>query len=244
MAKRFIDTGFLDQKWIRKLSPEKKIFIIYLMLKCDNAGIIELDYDDASFWIGKKVDNIDFLPDKYLISINESGKYFMPKFIEWQYPNFPHSKVHQQEQAKQILVKNGIFDIENQVFILPKGYVSFTQALPNVCANVNVNGNVNGNDNANVNVNANANARKKDCEGKIERRENEFCQRVFEYDPLKYPQSMLEKFCNYWTEKNKSGARMRFELQKTFEISKRLAIWAGNDKDFKKSEKPRVDGYV
>ena len=47
MAKRFIDTGFLDQKWIRKLPPEQKIFIIYLMLRCDNGGVIDLDMEDA-----------------------------------------------------------------------------------------------------------------------------------------------------------------------------------------------------
>ena len=55
MAKRFIDTGFLDQKWIRKLKPCRKSFLIYLMLKCDNAGVIELDMEDVEFWIGEKI---------------------------------------------------------------------------------------------------------------------------------------------------------------------------------------------
>jgi len=147
MAKRFLDTGFLDQKWIRKLSSEKKIFLIYLMLKCDNGGIIELDFEDASFWIGKKIDSIDFLPEGYLIPLNNSSKYFMPKFIEWQYPNFPHSKVHQQAQAKNILVNNGIFDIDNQCIKLPKTYIKLTQKLRKsyVHGNGNANGNVNGN---------------------------------------------------------------------------------------------------
>ena len=48
----------------------------------------------------------------------------------------------------------------------------------------------------------------------------------------KYPKEMLRKFYNYWTEMNKSGTKLRFELQQTFEISKRLATWAGKDKDF------------
>lgn len=46
-----------------------------------------------------------------------------------------------------------------------------------------------------------------------------------------YPPEMLTKFCNYWTEKNKSGSKMRFELEKTFEISKRLATWNSRDKE-------------
>ena len=146
MAKRFLDTGFLDQKWIRQLTSEKKIFLIYLMLKCDNGGIIELDFEDASFWIGKKIDSLDFLPEGYLIPLNNSSKYFIPKFIEWQYSNFPHSKVHQQMQAKNILIDNNLFDVDNQCIKLPKTYVKFTQKLRKsyVTGNANANGNVNG----------------------------------------------------------------------------------------------------
>jgi hypothetical protein len=48
----------------------------------------------------------------------------------------------------------------------------------------------------------------------------------------KYPKVMLRAFYNYWTEMNKSGTKLRFELQQTFEISKRLATWAGKDKEF------------
>jgi hypothetical protein len=51
----------------------------------------------------------------------------------------------------------------------------------------------------------------------------------------KYPKEMLRKFYNYWTEMNKSGTRLRFELQQTFEISKRLVTWASRDKDIVKS---------
>ena len=50
---------------------------------------------------------------------------------------------------------------------------------------------------------------------------------------------MLRRFYNYWTEMNKSGTRLRFELQQTFEIGKRLATWASKDKDFK-SEQPKT----
>lgn len=128
MAKRFLDTGFLDQKWIRKLTPEKKIFLIYLMLKCDNGGVIELDLDEAAFWIGKKIDDLSFLPEAYLIPINGTGKYFMPKFIEWQYTDLSSNK-HITVQARQILEKYGIID-ENFNLKLDKLYVKVTQPLP------------------------------------------------------------------------------------------------------------------
>jgi len=146
MAKRFLDTGFLKQKWIRKLKAKQKIFLIYLMLECDNGGIIDLDLEDAEFWIGEKIGNpLEFLPEGYLIPLEKSTKFFQPKFIEWQYPNFPHSKVHQQAQAKNILAKHNLFNLDTQTLNLPKTYPNFTQTLPDG----QVNGNGNAIDNAN-----------------------------------------------------------------------------------------------
>ena len=51
----------------------------------------------------------------------------------------------------------------------------------------------------------------------------------------KYPKEMLRAFYNYWTETNKAGTKMRFELQQTFEINRRLVTWANNDKGMVKS---------
>ena len=48
----------------------------------------------------------------------------------------------------------------------------------------------------------------------------------------KYPKEMLRAFYNYWTEMNKSGTKIKYEMQQTFEIGKRLATWAGKDKEF------------
>lgn len=45
------------------------------------------------------------------------------------------------------------------------------------------------------------------------------------------------KFCSYWTEPNKSGKRLRWELQPTFEIKRRLLTWLSNSKTFKGSDK-------
>ena len=46
---------------------------------------------------------------------------------------------------------------------------------------------------------------------------------------------MLRKFFDYWSEMNKSRTKMRYEGEKTWETSKRLATWASRDKDFKPS---------
>ena len=49
-----------------------------------------------------------------------------------------------------------------------------------------------------------------------------------------YQPAMIRAFFNYWTEKNKSGTKMRFELEKTWETSKRLVTWANNEKEYGK----------
>ena len=81
----------------------------------------------------------------------------------------------------------------------------------------------------------------------LKKRETEFRQLVFECDPLKYSQEMLEKFCQYWTEPNRSGTKMRFELEKVFDIPRRLTTWASRDKDIKTnhgSNKPNHSGQL
>lgn len=129
MAKRFLDTGFIDQKWIRQLSPACKIFLIYLMLKCDNAGIIDLDLEDASFWIGEEIKDINFLPENYLLPLDDKGKYFMPKFIKWQYNDLSSQK-NIVAQARQLLDNYGLINNNDFTLILPESYVTFTKHLP------------------------------------------------------------------------------------------------------------------
>lgn len=56
----------------------------------------------------------------------------------------------------------------------------------------------------------------------------------------KYPKEMLRAFYNYWIEMNKSGTKLRFELQQTFEINRRLVTWASRDKDIIKTEQAKT----
>ena len=112
------------------------------MLKCDNGGIVDLDLDDASFWIGKKIENLDFLPENYLISLNGTGKYFMPKFIEWQYSDISSNK-NIVVQARQILDK---YNLINPDFTLnlDNSYITFTKDLPESQVTGNSKGNSKG----------------------------------------------------------------------------------------------------
>jgi len=41
----------------------------------------------------------------------------------------------------------------------------------------------------------------------------------------RYGKEMIRAFFNYWTEQNKSGSKMKFELQKTWDLALRLGTW-------------------
>jgi hypothetical protein len=57
-----------------------------------------------------------------------------------------------------------------------------------------------------------------------------FNQSVFTTENVqKYGQQMLQDFYEYWTEPNPSNTKMRFELQKTWDVNRRLARWARNN---------------
>lgn len=48
----------------------------------------------------------------------------------------------------------------------------------------------------------------------------------------RYGEYMINEFYDYWSELNKSGTKMRFEQQATWELSKRLSRWANNNKNY------------
>ena len=68
-----------------------------------------------------------------------------------------------------------------------------------------------------------------------EKRETEFYQTLIPFLEI-YPKELIRKFYEYWKEPNKSKTKMRFELEKTWDLSRRLTTWQSNDD---KWEKPK-----
>jgi hypothetical protein len=62
----------------------------------------------------------------------------------------------------------------------------------------------------------------------IETREIEFRDKLIPYIDT-YGKEMLRAFYDYWTEKNEGGKKMKFEMQRVFEIEKRLRTWSNNN---------------
>lgn len=65
----------------------------------------------------------------------------------------------------------------------------------------------------------------------IELREADFKREIWKFS---YAEEMKQEFFEYWTEPNKSGTKLRFELEKTWSTSRRLSRWARNGKEINK----------
>jgi hypothetical protein len=116
MSKRFIDTGIYDDAWFMGLTKDAKLFWFYCITKCNHAGIIEIN--DKLCRLQTDIKSIESVVKElgnrlYCI---KNGLYFVPKFIEFQYPGFPKSKVMQQQGALEMLCKYGLYDLENNCF--------------------------------------------------------------------------------------------------------------------------------
>lgn len=57
----------------------------------------------------------------------------------------------------------------------------------------------------------------------------------------KYGKEMVRDFFNKWTERNPKGTKMRYEMERTFEISKRLATWKKNEPLFNKKSTQKLN---
>lgn len=60
-------------------------------------------------------------------------------------------------------------------------------------------------------------------------RKNVFYQSLVSYVE-QYPKEMIRAFFDYWSELNKSETKMRYELEKTWELPRRLATWANRER--------------
>lgn len=66
----------------------------------------------------------------------------------------------------------------------------------------------------------------------MEERKLKFASTLEPYQKI-YPRSMLSDFYKYWSEPNKSETKFKQELEKTWDLERRLETWSRNDKDFK-----------
>jgi hypothetical protein len=137
MSKRFIDTGLFDDDWFMDLSKEAKILWIYFITKCNHAGILKLNPKLCKVQTGlNDINGIIRQLGNRIITVSEQ-LYFLPKFIEFQYPGFPNSKAKAQTSAIEILKKLGVLNEDD---------LTVKELLPNSYNNNNNNSNDNNKD--------------------------------------------------------------------------------------------------
>lgn len=202
MAKRFIDTKMWDKPWYRKLDVTSKLIWVYILTKCDHAGILDGDWEAASFFIGSNIHSYEDLPEairKKLVRL-ENEQFFIPSFIEYQYGvlrtnSKPHLSVIKRLEEKGLLnYLDGVLGTLKE--------------------------------------------KEKEKEKDIEKRKDKFINNVnIAIKEKKYKNDETNRFVEFWTEKNNSGTKMRFELEKTFEIPRRLATWVRNNREWKINKK-------
>lgn len=135
MSKRFIDTELFSDDWFCDLSKDGKLFFIYFITNCDHAGILKVNEKLIKFQTGiNSLETVSKELSKSLIRVSEQY-IFCPKFLKFQYPDFPKSKVRQQHGAISILRSHGLWDEEKNT------YITVTKELPNSYDNDTVNDN-------------------------------------------------------------------------------------------------------
>ncbi len=70
----------------------------------------------------------------------------------------------------------------------------------------------------------------------LEVRKHAFGEKLIPYIE-QYGKTLIREFFDFWTEHNENGKKMRFEKEKTFEISKRLARWSKRNSNNVKSSR-------
>lgn len=123
MAKRLTASEKWDDAWFRKLSPVNKCLWIYLLDRCDCAGVFEWDAGLASVYIGTDV-TLDGMEGRVLQVSGE--KYWIPKFIEFQYG------CTVTELTDTSSIHRGVLKIVKK-YGLVKHYESLTKPLPIPC---------------------------------------------------------------------------------------------------------------
>ena len=98
MAKRFTDTEKWKKPFIRGLQGAYKLLWLYICDDCDHAGIWQVDIEVAAIRIGEKIDLKEAIKsfDEKIIIFDKGNKWFIPSFLEFQYPSGlnPDNRAH------------------------------------------------------------------------------------------------------------------------------------------------------
>ena len=112
MAKRFTESNKWDDTWFMGLPNKYKLFWLFILDKCNNAGIWEVNYKIANFHIGETFEpsEIKRIFQDRIVEIENDKYWFIPKFILFQYGKDLSSKNPAVRNVIQKLNEYDLFD--------------------------------------------------------------------------------------------------------------------------------------
>lgn len=216
MAYRFSDTLKWQDEWFVDLSTIEKLLFLYLYDNCDIAGFLEISYRKIAFDLGVKESEIKGAL-KGLdrgIHLSDDGRCLLLKnFIKHQ-KNLPINPENKSHIGILKRIEVYISKFSNINFDYKDGYLcqGASKPLPRGTGIGIVSNNIS-----------------------IEEREEKFKKSLFIFAKTEknpdglYSIETLKDFFNYWKEPNRSKTKMRFEMQKTWDLKLRLSTWERND---------------
>jgi hypothetical protein len=109
MAKRMTDSTKWNDEWFSELSPNMKLVWLYILDMCDHAGVYKVNLKLLKFQTGVETTEeeiLHYLKDR--IYPTDNNRWFIPKFITFQYKNFFTSKQPAVVSARELLLSHNI----------------------------------------------------------------------------------------------------------------------------------------
>ena len=136
MAKRFTDSEKWEDNWFSELSNDEKIVWLYLLDKCNHAGIVRTNLRTLNFNCNTSYNDyitINELLGNRLIIINESFA-FIPKFLKFQYIKGIGSNKPVIVSIRKELEKFGLMGVVSDLF--GENFVTIKEPLSNSCQTI------------------------------------------------------------------------------------------------------------
>lgn len=112
MANRYTDTNKWKKNFLKSLPAAYKLLWLYICDDCDHAGIWHVDFEVAAIRLGETVQErvaLEAFGEK-IISFDRGEKWFIPSFIEFQYPGGLDPKNRAHASVIKILQKYQLID--------------------------------------------------------------------------------------------------------------------------------------
>lgn len=235
MAYRYSDTMKWQDEWFVDLPTIEKLLFIYLCDNCDIAGFCELSYRKIAFDLGVKELEIKGAVKglNKAVFISDDEKCLLVKnFIKHQknLPINPENKSHQGILKRATLYMSKFPKVELNY---QEGYLYIGAIQPLQRGTGNGIGN---------NIN-------KLIKLSIEEKQKIFKESLYPFTKYAknpdgiYEKELIKEFYNYWSEPNRSKSKLRYEMEKTWDLKLRLVRWSANNKDFGKKGETAPSTY-